>query len=354
MKKLILIFIGILTAGASALAQDIHFSQYTETPSLVNPALTGTQYVMRASVIYKDQWSSVTVPYRTLGASFEMKFKASNWEKVDAYKTNAFKKSFSRLAGGLSFFSDKAGDGSMGTNQVMLSLASFIRTGKNSTFSVGLQGGVVQKSVNYSKFIFSNQYTGTGYDPTVASGENFDGKNFIYPDFAAGACWNYGKEEKSIGENNVFRANVGASIFHISQPSQNFLAGSGIKLYSKIIVHGQFLIGIPHSNVALAPSYLLQFQGPQKEMLLGFMVKYYLKDDSKYTGYVKRSSLGLGLLYRNKDALVAQLLLEMGQYAVGVTYDLNTSGLKKVSTLRGGPEITIRFNSGNPYLFQKR
>ena len=62
MKKIVLIIGGIFGIGASAFSQDLHFSQYTENPSLVNPALTGSQYVMRASVIYKDQWRSVTVP----------------------------------------------------------------------------------------------------------------------------------------------------------------------------------------------------------------------------------------------------------------------------------------------------
>ena len=90
------------------------------------------------------------------------------------------------------------------------------------------------------------------------------------------------------------------------------------------------------------------------KIFAGMMVKYYFKDDSKYTGYIKRNSLGFGASYRVKDALIVHLLLELGQYAIGFSYDLNVSGLSKVSTLRGGPEITLRFNSGNPFLFQKR
>ena len=62
------------------------------------------------------------------------------------------------------------------------------------------------------------------------------------------------------------------------------------------------------------------------------MLKYYFKDDSKYTGYIRRSTLGLGAYYRYQDALIVNLLLELGQYAIGFSYDLNTSGLSKVST----------------------
>ena len=181
MKKVILIVGGFLIVGGNVFSQDLHFSQYNENPSLLNPALTGSSYVMRASVIYKDQWRSVTVPYKTFGASFDMKFKASNWDKVDPFKTRTFKKSFNRLSGGLSFYSDKAGDGNMGTNLVNLSFATFIKGGEHSSFSLGLQGSGVQKTIDYSKLIFSNQYNGsTGYDQTIANGEQYGAKSFFY------------------------------------------------------------------------------------------------------------------------------------------------------------------------------
>ncbi len=355
MKKIILIIGGVFVLEGSAFSQDLHFSQYNENPSLLNPALTGSNYVMRASVIYKDQWRSVTVPYKTFGASFDMKFKASSWDKVDQFKTRTFKRSFNRLSGGLAFYSDKAGDGNMGTNLVNLSLATFIKAGDHSSFSLGLQGGVVQKTIDYSKLVFSNQYNGsTGYDQTINSGEQYGSKDFVYADFAGGLLWNYAREESSIGENNQIKADFGAAVFHINRPKQKFLVGTNERLFSKYVVHGKLLMGIPHSNVGLAPSIIYQVQGPTKELIGGLMVKYYLKDDSKYTGYIKRSSIGLGVYYRAKDAVIANILIEMGQYSIGFSYDINTSNLSKVSTLRGGPEIMLRFNSANPYLFQKR
>ena len=354
MKKYFFLLGSILIFENANFSQDLHFSQFNENPSLVNPALTGTSHVMRASVEYKDQWRSVTVPYSTYGASYEMKFKASNWEKVDQFKTRIFKKSFNHLAGGLAFYSDKAGDGNMGTNQLNISIATFIKASEFSAISVGLQGGMVQKTVDYSKFIFSNQYNGTIYDPNQANGEKFGAQSFIYPDFAAGLNWHYAREERAIGDNDQIKADFGASMYHINKPKQKFLVGTNEKLFSKYIVHGQLLYGVPHSNVALNPSFIAQFQGPSKEIIAGMMVKYYFKDDSKYTGYIKKTDIGFGAYYRNMDAVIAQILLELGQYAIGFSYDINVSGLAKVSTLRGGPELTLRFNSANPFLFQKR
>jgi type IX secretion system PorP/SprF family membrane protein len=354
MRKGLFFIMVSMVMNTFVFSQDIHFSQYNETPSLVNPALTGSEYVMRASLNYKDQWGSVTVPYRTYGASFDMKFKASSWDKTNPYSTKAYKKAFNRLAGGLSFFSDKAGDGAMSTNLVNLSLATFIKTGQLSMLSFGLQGGMVQRSVNFSKFIFSNQYNGTSYDTGPAMGEDYSSRNVLYPDVAAGILWRYEKEEGAIGDNDQLTGDVGFSINHINKPKQKLLVNSNEQLYSKFNVHGKLLVGIPHTSVAMAPSFFCQFQGSQKEILTGLMVKYYFKHDSKYTGFVKRSSGGLGVYYRNRDAVIFSFLLEMGQIAIGISYDLNTSGLAAVSTLRGGPEVTIRFNSVNRYLFQKK
>src|SRR5687768_2666600 len=56
-------------------AQDIHFSQYAETPSIINPALAGVTYNTRAAVNFKDQWGTVGTRYRTIGLSFEQTIK---------------------------------------------------------------------------------------------------------------------------------------------------------------------------------------------------------------------------------------------------------------------------------------
>ena len=353
MKK-IAIILTVLIFANRAYSQDLHFSQYNQTPSLVNPALTGALAVFRASVIYKDQWKSVTVPYKTYGASVEMKFKASNWEKNQPFTlTRFYKKSFSRLAGGLSFYSDKAGDGNMGSNQVNLSLATFIPLNKYSSLSAGMQASIVQRQVDFNKLSFPNQYNGLGgYSSTINSGENYASQNFVYPDFGAGLLWSYGYNERSIAANNEFKASIGAAVFHLNQPKQKYLEGAGDRLNSKYVVHGDFLIGIRNTNVAFAPSFMTSFQGPSKEIVAGTLIKYYFKDDSKYTGFVKRSAFSLGAFYRNKDAMILSALIEFEQYAIGFSYDLNTSKLTTASTGRGGPEIFIRFVTPNPFLFQ--
>ena len=82
--------------------------------------------------------------------------------------------------------------------------------------------------------------------------------------------------------------------------------------------------------------------------------KYYIKDDSKYTGYLKRSTIGIGAHYRTGDAIIASVSIEFGRFAIGYSYDINISKLKKVSTGRGGSEITLRMNTPAAFLYQRR
>lgn len=351
-KKIIILTAVSIILGNKMLAQDIHFSQWTQTPALVNPALTGSLAVVRASVIYKDQWRSVTVPYKTYGASFEMKFKASNWEKSSPFLTRTYKKAFNRTAGGLSFFNDKAGDGKMGSTQANLSFATFVKINKQNTLAFGLQASVVQRKIDFSQLTFPNQYNGTGFDSNMDAGENYNSQNFVYPDFAGGINWSYGYTEKSIAANNDLRINAGVAMYHITQPKQKYLNATADRLNAKYILHADAVIGIRNTNVALVPSYLCQMQGTSLEMMEGFMIKYYFKDDSKYTGYIKRSAFGIGATYRNNDAAILSALVEYENYAIGFSYDLNTSKLTKATTSRGGPEIFIRFVTPNPFLNQ--
>ena len=335
-------------------AQDFHFSQFNENPSLINPGLTGSTSALRASLVYKDQWRSVTNPYTTYGFSFESKFKPSNWDLVDPRRSMTFKKSYSRMAGGLSIYNDKAGVGRLGTFQTNLSLAMFFPLSKMSSLSFGIQGSVVQRKIDNSKLIYPDQYNGSGYDPNISSNELYAQQRLLYPDLAAGVVWSYAHNEKSIAANNQFKAQIGFSTYHLLRPYQSFIRAKEDRLFLKYIFHGNLLIGIPNSMMAIAPSWLVQVQGPSKEILAGMMFKYYINDDSKYTGIIKRSSVGLGIYYRNSDAIITSVLFEIGRYAIGFSYDFNTSDLTKVSTARGGPELTLKFVTPNPFLYQKR
>jgi hypothetical protein len=53
------------------------------------------------------------------------------------------------------------------------------------------------------------------------------------------------------------------------------------------------------------------------------------------------SNLYVGTWYRFGDAFIPYIGLEWGNFTLGTTYDVNTSGLKPGSNMRGGIEISL-------------
>jgi type IX secretion system PorP/SprF family membrane protein len=333
-------------------AQDIHFSQFSEVPQLVNPALTASTHDLRASLNYRTQWSSISVPYRTFGASVETKLHLLGWKKVTK-KTGTFTRSVNNAGAGLFCYRDVAGSGDMGTIKVGLSLSNTVAIGSKSTLSAGLSGAYGQYSINFEQLKWGSQYNGTNYDPNIPAGENFSDNRFAHFDAAGGIHWNYGKGEMYMRSNDELKANFGVSAYHVNRPRYSFL-GSGDRLNMKFIADGGLLIGVKGTNLDIAPSFIYSRQGPLSELIAGGMFKYNLKESSKYTGFNDASAFSIGAFYRNKDAVIVTTLYEFSRYALGISYDVNTSKLYNASGHRGGLEIMLRVASPNPFLYQAK
>jgi len=348
MKKIKAVFPNIICVVAgllifSAKGQDIHFSQFYMTSLTQNPAMAGYSHDLQAILNYKSQWQSIPSPYKTAAGSFDMKL---NKKKAG--------KGF--WAGGANFFSDKAGDGQMGTVQSNLSLAYHVRTARYATFGGGLQAGFVQRSINASALQWGNQYDGQVYNPTLPTGESAGMMSRSYLDLGAGILYNYNNTagEKNVTDNHDLKVNLGASVFHINQPRYSFYQNSNEKLNIKYVAHGTALVSLKNSNVAFAPGFFYYRQGATQEIYAGSMVRYKLRQDSKYTGLQKGAAISVGGFLRARDALVATMLFEYSQYAIGLSYDVNTSRLRTASSGRGGFEISLRFVNPNPFLYKSR
>lgn len=337
------------------LAQDIHFSQFNENPSMVNPALTGVANPMRASLTYKDQWRSVSSPYKSFGISFETRFNSDGWQQVDKFRSMTFKeRSVGRLAWGLSVYGDQAGTGNLGSTLGNFSLATFVPTSKKSFISVGLQASLIQRRIENGNLIFPSQFSGRGYDPNLPQNEKFSAQNYNYFGFAGGFLWSYGQEEKRIATNSMTKGKFGFSFYHLSLPHEGFFA-SKQTAFIKYVVHGDLLYAPANFNSSFIPSFIFQMQGSSMELIVGTLVKYYFHENSKYTGISKRSSIGYGVYYRNMDAFIIAFNYEnQEQYTIGLSYDVNTSRLTSASYGRGGFEISLKYTPPKAYLYQKK
>lgn len=318
-------------------AQDAHFSQFYNSPLTLNPSLAGTfDGKIRVIANYRNQWQSVATPFKTFAFSSDMSFFRKR-------ESGGF------LGAGLSFISDKAGDSELGLNQVNLSIAYHAKISGHSILSAGIQGGFAQRSINFSALMWDNQYDGNSFNQALSPNEPDITNNHSYPDFGAGMQWAYSKGEMFATANNQFFANVGISVFHINSPNVSFYSTAKDNLPLKITGHGALQMGINNSKYSLEPSFEYVQQSSLKDIVAGLLMRIKLQDESKYTGFVKGAALSLGSYYRIGDAVIPAIQLEIAEYALGVSYDINTSALKAVSQGRGGFEISIRYNNPNPF-----
>ena len=334
------LILSIKLMTVSCFAQDMHFSQFTMTPLNINPSQAGNfNEDIRVIINYRDQWSSVIAyPYKTFGASFDMPFKRT--------ENNYF-------GGGLSVYSDKSGEINLGLTTFNLSIAYHQRLTKKSYLSAGLQGGFIQSSVDESQMRFDNQFDGNGHNENLNSGETFNSFSFFKPDFAAGILYSYVNTNASQvinnGNFNGKRVNIGLSVNHITNPAYSFLEQNIDNLTFRYIIHTNSSFGIKGTNLAIQPSGFMAYQEKALDFLLGSFFRYNLKEISKYTPFSKGAALSLGIHYRVGDALIPAVFLEMGSFAVGMSYDVNISALTTVSNGQGGFEISIRYISPNPF-----
>lgn len=320
-----------------SLAQDIHFSQLTETPLLLNPALVGMSHDILAIVNFKDQWKSVnSTPYRTYNVSADMAY---------LKKTNG-----SRLGVGLDVFSDKAGDGQMGTTTGQLHLSGVLAADEKNLISLGLYGGFAQRSLSYSDLYWDKQYDGMTFDATRPTFEPTTFGNHTYMDFGAGLAWFYGKGHSTMSSNDAFSVNAGFSVQHINQPIYSFYGAVEQHLPIKMIAHGNAEIGLKNRNLILEPSYIVLIQGGHHEINAGMLFKYVMQDASIYTGRKKPGAFILGGYYRFGDAAVIATGYEFSNFRIGMSYDVNLSDLKIASRARGGFEISLRYMTPNSFL----
>lgn len=318
------------------LAQDVHFSQTAATPLLLNPSQAGLGHDALAIINYKNQWRSISAsPYKTINVAADFALMK--------------KKNGSCLGLGLDVFSDKAGDGNMGTTTGILNLAGVLGVNDNNLLSGGISGGFGQRTLNINNLSWGNQYDGLQYSSALPSGEPASFNNYNYFDLSAGLSWFYSAGHSTLSANDARRVNIGMAVHHLNKPAYSFYGTGDERLPLKVIAHGNAAIGIKNYSLVLEPSYLVMIQGGHREITPGLFVKYVNQESSKYTGRKKTSAFGLGGYYRFKDAFVAEARYEFSNWSIGTSYDFNVSDLTAASKSKGGFEISLRFIAPDPF-----
>jgi type IX secretion system PorP/SprF family membrane protein len=302
--------------GTRLAAQDTHFSMFYASPLSLNPALTGVNDgTYRAAGIYRNQWRSISTPFVTYSASFDIKLLQAKL-KNDVFGV-----------GGM-FLGDRSGDGKLTMNTGMVSVAYQKGLDKNHKhfLGLGIQLGYTQKSLKYQQLAFPDQFNGTDFDLNQSNNENIAKPNIGYFDMQAGLL-----HQSTI--KDVVGFMTGFSVYHLVQPKESFL-GEKVKLATRFTVSEGIRIKA-YKNFYITPNFIFQYQNKAQEINFGTAFEYHMP--------MAKSELiaSIGGWYRLKDAAIITAGLEYYKVRVMAAYDINTSTLKPATKGRGGFEIAI-------------
>lgn len=343
LKKAIrpLVIAACVLGSTTTHAQDVHFSQFTETPQLLNPGATGVYNgYMRAIINYKNQWTSMGKAFNTEAASFDIPMFDYNERKA-------------HLGAGINFFKDQAGDAKFGLTQANLCIAGIIPANKTSSFSLGVSVGGAQHKADMNSLVWGNQFNGEKFDPSLNSNESTPVNSFMYADIGAGFYYEYFTGKATLDRNEAKRFGIGVAYYHINHPTQHYFSVSE-KLYGKMVATFSGNFDKTGTRFSVLPSGMFIMQGKSMEVTAGCAVRYRIHNGTKITGFYNESGVSLGISYRYKDAVIPMVYYEMSNFGVGISYDINTSAYAQASHYNGGAEISLRYFIQKGALFKQK
>ncbi len=329
------LLLGLALTVQTAKAQDVHFTQFTASPLIVNPAFTGNSNGQwRAAAVYRDQWRSALAgsAFRTYAASFDARLVSDL--TLDDY-----------LAGGIQLYNDRAGDGNLSNLSALASVAyhKFMGRNQDKTLSVGFQGGYAQKSIDLSRLYFGNEFDQGTWQPGTG-GESLNNK-INYFTLNAGISWAH-----AVGSRFGYAIGLGAN--NLNEPRETFQrkanadVGLGRRYTAQVGA-----IAYLGEKLSLRPALLYQTQSTATEMVAGNEF-HLIVGDPEFRNFT--TAVFLGGWMRSNDAIMINAGLEFKGVRVGLSYDYNTSDLKTATNGNGGFEISLTYVAPDPIDFARK
>lgn len=301
-----------------AQAQDLHFSQFFNSPLTTNPANTGfiPDGDYRLGMNYRNQWSSVmTVPYKTMSAFGDVQLFRDRMEN-----------GWVGLGGVI--LRDVAGSGNLTSTKIYGSVAYHQLLGNSSLLSLGFNAGYANKQINVANLKFPDQFDGKFFDNKLPTSAMLTNNNIGYLDMQVGMNYAYFPNER------VY-LNTGFSAHHVNSPRESFFDASDATNRVPVRYIG-FLNGslMLNDQWIINPNAYVTVQAKSSEIVAGANAHYNLSGDGE-------NVLIGGLYYRYKEAIIPMIGLGYKDYIFSFTYDVTMSPLKAYNNSRGAFEFSL-------------
>lgn len=318
MRNKILIFSLCLLFYFKGGAQDLHYSQFYNSPLNTNPSLIGIfNGDQRFNLSYRNQWKFVPVTWTTFSLAYDRKYYLSD------------DKHFLGFGGNLNY--DRQGDSKLTLTGINLGASYTRRLTKNHLVSGGAMLGFSTRAFNTTNLTWDKQWDGVSFNPNAPSGENFNFQRVNMLETALGLNYRYQQNSRT-----YLDAGIGA--YHLHQPSTTFYNTPSQSLPIHLTFNAVGNIELMGS-LDLQVSALHQIQEKYKETLFGGLLKFYV---SQKRG--KETQVHAGFAYRTAGSSIPTVAIQFNEWYASFSYDLDATNFNKiVSSNRGGPEFHVRY-----------
>jgi len=300
---MLIISIPFIFSRNPVFSQDAEFTQFYANPIYLNPAFAGTHMCPRTTLNYRNQWPGISATFVSSSFSYD--------QQVNSLHGGV----------GLMFFNDQMSSSLQNTRisgvysyQMKLTRKFSIRTGFEATFW--------QKKLDWNQLTFGDMI-----DPirgfVYQTGDLPRGGSRSGLDLSAGIL--------GFSERFYF----GFAAHHLAEPNESLLTNNESPLQRKYTGHIGF--HIPWSGNAsiykeeetiISPNILYRMQGPSQQLNMGL--------------YVQKGPYVGGVWYRNQDAFIMLVGMEMGLIKIGYSYDVTVSSLSMATS--GSHEVSLQIN----------
>ncbi len=307
-------------------AQDIHFSQFFNSPLNTNPGLTGIfNGDIRFGLHFKQQWESVPVDYLTFSGYADKKF-------YSAKNENGF------FGAGIVFNYDRAGDSRLTLAQGGLSGSYTHLLNEQNLITLGVQVGASNMAASFGPddLAWGNQFNGLMYDQLLNTGEPIQGRESVtYFDLGGGINYRWQKTART-------KIDVGVGAYNFLAPDQALAPTTNesklpLRLSANLSTSFQLseLLDIQLHGLA-------QFQDEYREYVPAFNFRLHI---NRKKGKMFALDIGgIGRLNQDElDAWTPYVGFDFNQWFLGLNYDVNASNFKVATDRQGGPEVSFRY-----------
>ncbi len=311
--KILLLFI-FLNGVSISYAQTPFMSQPFVATNYFNPATVGFGTNNQFQSFYRNQFSGVGDPFKTIGIGVDF-----------ALFKNEEKDGYNNLGLGIQAVSERVLNGILQTNEVTLSLANrvFLNKNKTSYFSIGISSTYISRNVDRSALTFGDQYN---------SGRLFNSSSLETIGNFPNKFSTNGGVMYSFVSPDIF-IQTGASTFYINRSADNPSYGNAKQSF-------QFITTLNFEHRLFDDNSFLIHADYQNRVEAEFVyvgaavgLPIYAMDDLQNKFYV-------GCFYRTKDAVVPYVGLLYNKYKLGLTYDIYQNNM----TMSNLHPQTIEFN----------